>query len=241
MIVRRAGGHLLLITQPDHAALSASILEVWRGDGLPDRASRQTVLFAAREHDNGWIEPDAAPEVDLATGRPYDFTNAPDAVKQAIWPRGIARLVPENAIAAALVAQHALTVLDHYRDRETWRQFFRDIQNERDDLLRQCGLETGEARQRFERDYALVYLGDLLSLILCNGWTEPVEAAGYRIILRNNTLHLSPDPFRGVVVPLRVRARRIADRRYSSGADLHEALSRGSETYVVGATAASAG
>jgi hypothetical protein len=116
VIVRSAPDHLLLITQPDHAALAAQIMAEWRRDDLPECPRRDVILQATREHDNGWIEFDRAPIVDTATGRLLDFINAPEPVRQEIWPRGVERL-RDRPYTAALVAEHALSVYEHYRDR----------------------------------------------------------------------------------------------------------------------------
>src|SRR3712207_6208701 len=109
MIVREQADRLLLITQPDHAHLSRRVME--RCVVLRDRPRRTSILLAIGEHDNGWAEPDAAPQVDPATGSVHDFVTAPLAVRHSVWPRGVARLA-NDPWAAALVAQHAITVYD---------------------------------------------------------------------------------------------------------------------------------
>ena len=53
-----------------HAPVRGAV--VGRADGLPGHPRRGELLFAAREHDNGWTEVDAYPTVDPDTGRPYD-------------------------------------------------------------------------------------------------------------------------------------------------------------------------
>ena len=111
MIVRRESDSLVLITQADHAALSEIIMSAWRGGNLQVHPRRQIVLVANREHDNGWHEFDRSPTIDTETGHPHYFTKAPDEIKQRAWPCGVARLETSDPEAAALVAQHALTVL----------------------------------------------------------------------------------------------------------------------------------
>ena len=76
MIVVRRGASLVLVTQSDHAHFAAELLSLWRLDGFPDHPRRDDILFAVREHDNGWREEDAVPRLDegglkatLATGR----------------------------------------------------------------------------------------------------------------------------------------------------------------------------
>ena len=113
MIVRPDGDDLLLVTQPEHAKRSPGAS--WRpgaGTAFPASPTRETVLLATREHDNGWIEVDEHPDLDAGSGRPQHFMTAPDATKQGIWPRGVRRLEPVDPAAAALVAQHALALLE---------------------------------------------------------------------------------------------------------------------------------
>jgi hypothetical protein len=94
-----------LIGQPDHAALSRHIMTYWRE--LDSHPRRESILLAIGEHDNGWREPDASPSLDPASGRAHELINAPAAVRQGVWPRGVERL-SHDPWAAALVAEHAL-------------------------------------------------------------------------------------------------------------------------------------
>ena len=64
MIVLPALEGLVLIRQPDHAALSERLMRAWQADGFPRRATRAAVLVAVREHDNGWLEPGRRPSRD---------------------------------------------------------------------------------------------------------------------------------------------------------------------------------
>ena len=231
MIVRDDGSELVLITQPDHAGLSGRIIDAWQANGLPRRARRPTVLLAAREHDNGWREVDAAPTVDQRTGRPHDFMNAPGEIKRAIWPRGVARLAPTDPMAAALVAQHALTVLDREAT-AAWQAFFTGIEAERDRLLGR-GAYDGDLRRLLD-DYRLVFLSDLLSLIFCCGWRRRFDSEGYGIVLNGTTLTIDPDPFGGAQIPLSVAARQIPNRGYRSALALQAALDQAPEIALTG-------
>jgi len=233
MIIRRDRESLLLITQPDHAALSNAIMEPWQADGLPDHPARALILFATREHDNGWIEPDAAPIVDAATRRPHDFISAPDEVKHSIWPRALSRIGARNPLAASLIAAHALHVYRRHRGQPEWQPFFDEIAATRERLLDQAGTSSAE-RGRLDADYRFLFLGDLLSLVFCNGWTEPVEGGGYRIQLSGTTMEVAPDPFAGRDVALEVPARRIPARAYGSDDDLRNELAQAHEEIVRG-------
>ncbi len=234
MIVRDEDGTFLLITQPDHARLARDIVAAMRSEPALLGAARDAVLLATQEHDNGWIEVDAEPTIDPATGRPCDFIAGPAAVKHKLWPRGIRRAAQIDPRAGALVAEHAITVYSYRRTEPEWQPFFGPITAMRDDLLRQVGAGTGAAREAFDREYRCVRLGDSFSLQLCNGWTAPQDTFDYRAELRGSTLVIAPDPFAGGAVALRVMARRIPARPYATDADLRAAVAAAIPVFVEG-------
>jgi hypothetical protein len=210
----------LYITQPDHAALAGEALSHWQDDDFVNHPRRDVILLAAREHDNGWIEEDAETHVDDA-GRPLDFVAVPAAVRQRIWPRAVERMAPRSTYAAALIAQHAIAVYSHTRSDPAWDQFFERMTALRDRLLER----TGIAPEVLTADYGFVNAADRMSLAFCTGWREPLESMGRRIILGpRNMLAVAPDPFAGRQVPLRVTARQLPDRTYTTAAEFRAAL-----------------
>jgi hypothetical protein len=233
MIVRNEGSTLLLITQPDHARLSADLVAAIHTEPALQTAAREAILLATREHDHGWAEVDAEPTVDPG-GRPRDFMTGPAAVRRELWTRGVTRVARMDPHAGALVAQHAVTVYAYRQNDPEWQPFFAALVAMRDDLLEQLGLTTGAPRQCFEDEYRCVQLGDALSLQWCNGWPGPEEALGYRGTMDGRTLRIAPDPFAGATVPLRVLARRIPARRYDHDAALRETLAATSPIVVTG-------
>ena len=234
MIVREDGSSFLLITQPDHARLARDIVAAIRTEPALDTPSRDTILFATLEHDNGWIEVDAEPTIDPVTGRPCDFIAGPARVKHELWPRGIRRAAQNDLRAGALIAQHAVTVYAYRAGEPEWQPFFGPITAMREDLLGQLGAAGDIAREAFDQQYRCVRLGDSFSLQFCNGWTAPQETLGYRAELQGSRLVISPDPFGGAAVALRVMARRIPVRRYESDADLKKAVGLAIPEFVTG-------
>lgn len=223
MIIQRRGSSLLLIRQPDHAALSARIMDCWRADGFPESPIRAALLHAIEHHDDGWDEIDAAPLVDESTGRIVDFMSQPDPVKRAVWPRGVARL-SGTPYAAALVAQHAVHIFRRYRSDAAWTEFFAGMEAARDAQIADAPRTLDDLRG----DYAFLRVGDLISLTFCNGWTEPQTddaGSGYGVRLDGPRLVVTPDPFEGGEVPFSVPARELPDRRYRSAADARDAWS----------------
>lgn len=234
MIVRDEGATFLLITQPDHAQLAEGIVASMRTEHILDGAARGTILLATREHDNGWAEVDAEATIDPATGRPRDFMIGPAAVKHELWLRGITRVAHMDRLAGALVAEHAVTVYGYRQGDPEWGSFFESIVAMRDDLLQELGMLTGTAREVFQAQYRCVQLGDAFSLQFCNAWTEAKTTLGYRAIIDGQTLLISPDPFGGATIPLRVLGRRIAARRYRADGDLRKALATATPKIVAG-------
>src|SRR3954454_8829585 len=157
MIVRPAEETVHLITQPDHAALAREIME--HCVPLTELPRQASILHAIGEHDNGWREPDEAPETEPTTGAILDFVSARAEVRQGVWPRGVARL-HDDPWAAALVAEHAIVVYDRFRAHDGWTVFFTEMEATRDRLIAGAGLELAE----LQNDYRFVRLGDLVSL-----------------------------------------------------------------------------
>lgn len=222
MIVVPEGGELVVVTQHDHARLAGEVLSLWREDGLPEHPRRGEVLFAAREHDNGWREADSAPRVDPETGRPHDFTSVPLGVRAEVWLRGTGRYAGERPYAALLVTRHALALHHDHRGDDAWEDALLAPLHERlEELLERTGATEGEVRS----DHRFLDLGDALSLAACQRWTEPMERAGRRFAFRpggphvDGELWIEPFPLAGATT-FRVACRRIPDRRYSGDADL---------------------
>jgi hypothetical protein len=219
VIVRRLNGRVQLVTQPDHAHLARRIME--HCTGLADHPRRDTILHAIGEHDNGWAEEDASPTVNPATGRAFDFVNAPVSVRHAVWPRGVARLAG-NPWAAALVAQHAITVYDRYRSDAHWAPFFARMTAARDEMVGASGMSA----DALEADYPFVRLADLISLTFCTGWTDEQRFAQWTVLRLGSRIIVTPDAFGGVTVPFAVEAREMRNQEFEADSALREAVDR---------------
>lgn len=212
---------LLLVTQPDHARFAAELLSLWRADGLPGHPRREELLFAVREHDNGWRETDAAPHWDPERGRPHDFLSLPRQERIELWQRGTARFAGEHPYASLLITRHAIR-LHRERSGEEWR----DFQEYLDELYRGLLEATGGNEEQVDADYRWLDLADLISLGVCNRWSEPFGRYGLRAQLRDGTLQLDPltlrlDPFPlAGATAFRIPCRRIPARAYRGDADL---------------------
>ena len=219
MIVRPGDGVLHLITQPDHAALARRMMEHWAS--LAKVPRRREILTAIEHHDRGWAEPDAALTVDPATGVIHDFIRVPAEVRQGVWPRSVDRLAGAPW-AAALVAHHAVTVYDRFRDDPAWRDFFPAMTALRDTHVGRSGGDL----KTLVRDYVYVRLGDLLSLTFCMRAADPVSLGPWTIRLDGDTLHVTPNPF-VLDLPFAIAAREIPDMPYPTDQMLHTAIDDG--------------
>jgi hypothetical protein len=217
VIVRSVHDGLQLITQPDHAHLARTIM--LHCVPLAARPRRDAILHAIGEHDNGWAEEDAAPTVNPNTGSVADFVSVPLSVRHRVWPRGVARLA-DDPWAAALVAQHALTVYDRFRSDAEWTRFFDEMAAARDAMLRVSGMPLAD----LETDYPFVRLADLISLTFCVGWADEQRFGDWTVQLFGTRVVVSPDPFGGMEIPIEITARQIGNPPFRSDAELRDAL-----------------
>lgn len=232
MIVRPVPHGVQLITQPDHAQLARTIMD--HCVPLRSRPRRGAILHAIAEHDNGWAEEDAAPTVNPATGNVADFITVALSVRHAVWPRGIARLAGDPW-AAALVAQHALTVYDRFRGDSAWRSFFAGMAEARDAWLRVRGRPLDE----LSADYPFLRLADLISLAFCTGSTDAQTFGEWTVRLSGTRVAVTPDPFGGTTVPVAISARIIHQQSFGSDDELQDALRHASSTILRGEVAGS--
>jgi hypothetical protein len=240
VIVRPVPGGVQLITQPEHARLARKIME--HHVPLAAQARRGVILETIAQHDNGWAEEDAAPAVNPETGRIYDFVTAPLDVRHRVWPRAVRRL-EANPWAAALVAQHALTIYDRFRCQAEWSAFFGEMDEARQRLVRASGLAPND----LAADYVFLRLGDLISLAFCTGWTDEqrldqwtVSASGGRVVVKSREAHpgevsdIVPAVWVGAAIPIELKVREIRKETFRSDAELREALSHASTTTLRG-------
>lgn len=212
MIVSPHADGVLCVTQPDHAHLAAAMMAAWQADGFPERASRPATLLAIAHHDDGWREEDEAPTLDPATGAPRHFRALPPGEYERLWVGSVARIAGRSSYAAALVAQHFATIARAAGS--AGDGLARRLEDLRDHWFTAppAGADDPAPGDRlfFLRDFALLALADLLSLMACGGEPAAAEREGYEVRLEGpGRLSVAPDPFGGRVVHLSVPGRRL--------------------------------
>lgn len=174
MIRRDDGARWLLISQPDHAALSGELAALWRE---PDgRALSPAAIRAVGHHDDGWIDREAAPRVDPATGRPAHFREATAAEHLDIWRRGPALVAAADPYAGILVSHHGsgLTAMKirlseslAAGERAALERYLDEQAAFREGVARDAAIDLGAPG--LARDVAILRLLDYVSLVLCCG------------------------------------------------------------------------
>ena len=106
MIVRRLNGDLQIVLQVDHDDLSGQFAERFGGDGLWEPKPREHVLRACAEHDDGWHDWEAAPEIDPESGRAWNFRDLEILRHLDFYRAGIGRVTERDPYAGMLVSKH---------------------------------------------------------------------------------------------------------------------------------------
>jgi len=220
MIVTETSRGWRCITQPDHARLSHDVLSLWHTDGLPTHPGREGLLLAVREHDNGWQEADAAPQLNNATGGPHDFTTLPIPDRLQIWQRGIARHRHEHPYVAALIIEHCRQLARAPASSPSaWVDFLAGLESQSDDALAEAGLQ----RKGLLADYHWLHLADLISLAACAGWNHGFVRGNLSGEVAGDTVHLTPFPLAGATA-FSVPCRYLEREPFNSDAEMATAL-----------------
>lgn len=246
MVVRPIPGGLLCIRQPDHAALSGVLAKAW-GGGAPELLPRPSVELAARRHDAGWLEPDEAPSLDSATGRPHDYRTAPLAERLEVAERSVARVAEEDPYAGWLVSRHFASFHAGSDDPAASAWMTGQV-GRRAELLARARPRVGREALHphvLEANFDWLQLFDALSLAVCHDWESwegrPMSreygerettwryAAGHaRGDPRWVEGRVTPWPFGPRRIETRIPARRLMGERWESDRALREAW-RGAE------------
>ncbi len=238
MIRRADAGDWLIIRQPDHAAPCGLFAERWGAGPFAPVAPRESLIFAARDHDNGWVDWEAAPTVDPEAARPRNFTEMPIPEVLAIWRRGPRRAADRDPYAGLLVSLHAARLFrprlaagrDPAEDREHLRHYLEEQAGFQAKIREPLGLDEAVVAAHSR----LIGTWDRLSLLLCCGpipaaALEEVPARQGALAVRvvpagERSAALDPYPFTGGPLAVAVPARRIPARRYQTSDALREAL-----------------
>ncbi len=208
----------LLVTQGDHARFAAQLLASWRTPPPQRLPDFEELLFAVREHDNGWREIDAAPLLHPEGDRPHDFMTLPEPERRALWERGTARYAAHHPLASLVITEHALHLLGE-SEGSSGSSSPTDLAERRTELIEQTGCPDTELANL----YHWLALVDWLSLVACNRWPEPFERGGLRGVWLDGCLQLEPFPLAGATT-FELPVRSIPRCRYAGDGALGTAV-----------------
>jgi len=181
VIVRDGGDAWHVVLQTDHAELSEEIAQGWA-----DRGPRhESVVLAARRHDDGWATWERSPMVD-GDGKPVTFLDVHVPSHLAFYRAMIAAVGDEDAYAGLLVSMHGAGI---YRQRygsdpglaltraPEVQELVDDFVAEQEEAYAERTAAAGADDEQRLADYHRLQWFDRFSLAFClRGWDEPGEA-----------------------------------------------------------------
>jgi hypothetical protein len=238
MIRRDAAQGWILITQYDHAVLAGNLMERWGNETFSSPLPREEVLFAVREHDCGWKEWDSAPKINPENGYPANFMEMESSDQTDIWRRSFESHAEEHPYASALIALHFARFNRKLLLRDPTDRYAASLEGEIGRFVSgRLGAdvsETGSIPPAVKVNLRLLQVGDIISLALCHGW-ESMEIADVPINYEGGSVRLalesddgfnftvSPYPFSGSSMELKMQALRLGRMSYPDNGDLRSA------------------
>ncbi|HWP90977.1 MAG TPA: DUF3891 family protein [Thermodesulfobacteriota bacterium] len=241
MIRREGKKGWILINQHDHAQLAGDIMKYWGDDSFARPNPYDEVLFAIREHDNGWREWDSSPKVNPENKYPMNFLEMSSSDQAEIWRRCFKRHSLEHPYASVLIALHFGKLneksLNNNSNKTTARTSHDEIIDFVSDMLKVniSNLDLKSLPGDVRVNLRLVQIGDVISLALCHGWNSikikdvPLEYNGSVTTLNlksgnGSNYTIDPYPFTEPLINLRLRSRRLNQKKFSRDEELREAL-----------------
>ncbi len=173
----------LLISQVEHARVSAELATAWGGgrtadvvcaagdDNLHLREVRSELLSAVLHHDDGWASWEASPALDPETERPYSFVEMPRRESLVLWRDSILHARQIGPLAGWVVAGHFEQLLEDSddADREIGEHWLAEVRGWREEWLAEWRSLNRPVHTQGVADECLAWLRlyDWLSLWLC--------------------------------------------------------------------------
>ena len=163
MIVREHDNSFIMIEQDNHAYVSGEIMKHWKASLFKGKNFKRSVDYAIYTHDIGWAPFDKQPFWNDKDKAPYTFVTFPPLPKITLYKNGIDKAEQHNSYAGLLCSEHYKRFLVNNTSEEA--QDF--IQQE--ELRQQKIIDStpGFQKEWFDFHYALVQLGDNISLYIC--------------------------------------------------------------------------
>lgn len=247
MIVRHLNGDLQIVLQVDHAKLSGQFAERFGGGELWEPTPREHVVQACAEHDDGWHDWEAAPEIDPESGRAWNFRDLEILRHLDFYRAGIGRVTKQDPYAGMLVSKHGSGIYKRRYDLQP-EMVVPGVTPEIGAAIDEFIAEQESAQAQLQSDleadsaeiwsaYRLLQASDRFSLVFC--MDRPKSAVGVGPIpMQDGTdveliveltgewsARLTPYPFRDSQREVFTLGRRVLpDRVWGSDEEFGEAL-----------------
>ncbi len=241
MIRRNDNQGWFLISQHDHAEVSGELLKYWGNTTFETPAPHDEVLFATRQHDNGWIEWDALPKVYPENQFPMNFMemNFPD--QETIWRRSFRRYSADHPYASALIALHFRKFNQKIIDKNHNNNESKKLKNEMNQVIasnlkvKMLNSDLGPLPIQPTINLRFVQISDIISLALCHGWTSidikdvPLnyDETALKLSLKSNdgkNFTINPYPFSQPLLRFQIGGRRLNQKTFTDDEELRQKL-----------------
>jgi len=112
MVVAEGPNEYILYMQNDHGDLAGQFAAHWGNDRFSQLKPRNSMVFAAEAHDNGWWSWDVNPEVD-EQGVPITFRRTPRARLYEFIDKGIDNIIEKDLYAGLITSIHHAGLPQH--------------------------------------------------------------------------------------------------------------------------------
>ncbi|CAN5509327.1 hypothetical protein BH23CHL2_BH23CHL2_17760 [soil metagenome] len=177
MLHRNDDKGLLVITQPSHAWISGQLADCWGNVETGFEPAGPELRIAAEQHDIAWLEWEAYPTLNPATGLPFAFNELPTLEHLEIWRSATAHALSYGRLPALLISMHGTYLYERYHDFASdtsdevraARAFLAREKKFQDRTVAYLSGQRDISQLIIKKERKLVSLWDAISLALCMG------------------------------------------------------------------------
>ncbi|GAB3806116.1 DUF3891 family protein [Virgibacillus kimchii] len=163
MIVREHEDAFIMIEQDNHAHVSEEIMKHWKDSLYKGKMFKSSVDYAIYKHDIGWAPFDKQPFWNDKDQAPYTFVTFPPLPKIILYQHGIDKAEEHDSYAGLLCSEHYKRFLVNNTSEEA-QAFIRQEEARQQKII---AATPDYQKELFDFHYALVQLGDNISLYIC--------------------------------------------------------------------------
>jgi Protein of unknown function (DUF3891) len=239
MIIRKEpNGELTLIPQTDHSRFVGQLAAHWGNQDFAPLQPYESVVRAATFHDYGYLNWEPDPDVDPASGEPYQFRGMPFSMRQlGAYQWCIDWLTSIDAYSGVLVSRHRTGLWKGRYGTITYPTAFNppNLYPEISAFIErnenwQAETLPADAAATFQTNYRLLQTWDLLGLYFgcqepCDDYIEPVPTTyaaddpGVKLTMKpcgDRRVVFEPYPFDKRGLKVQLASRRVPQASYPS-------------------------